>query len=73
MEDGSPELQRRASRFLEKMNRIIDWAVFPVSNSVCEGVNKNIQDARRQACGFRSLQNFIETILLRQGELTFRF
>ena len=36
-------------------------------------VNKNIQDVRRQACGYKDVDSFFNMILLRQGDLTFRF
>ena len=72
-EFGCSEFKKKAKTFLEKIDRIISWAQFRVSNSVCEGINKNIQDMRRQACGFKNDQNFYNTILLRQGELQLLF
>lgn len=70
---GHPLLMNKAKRFKEKLSRILSWTVFPVSNSVSEGVNKNIQDIRRQACGFTDVHAFFNMIFLRQGDLTFRF
>lgn len=69
---GDPLLKKKAERFGEKLDRILAWTVFPVSNSVSEGVNKNIQDIRRQACGYRDAGSFFNMILLRQGDLVFR-
>ena len=71
--DGHPVLKKKAAKFREKIDRILAWTRHPVSNSVSEGVNKNIQDARRQACGFTNARSFFNMILLRQGDLTFRF
>jgi Transposase and inactivated derivatives len=73
IDSGPPELVRRARRFLEKMEHIVAWTMHPVSNSVSEGVNKNIQDIRRQGYGYRNLKAFFDMILLRQGDLTYRF
>lgn len=70
---GPKEFVPKAKRFLEKMDRILAWTRFPVSNSVSEGVNKNIQDIRRQACGYTNHRNFFNMILFRQGGLTLRF
>jgi len=72
-EEGPEELVKKADRFEEKMDRILDWAIFPVSNSVAEGINKNIQDTRRQACGYTNLKNFAYMIFIRQSEIVFRF
>lgn len=58
---------------MEKIDRIVSWAQYKISNSVSEGINKNIRDIRRQACGFRNDQNFYNTILLRQGKLKLYF
>lgn len=71
--EGHDALKRKAGRFKEKMGRIMAWTRHPVSNSVSEGVNKNIQDIRRQAYGFMDTGSFFDMILLRQGDLTFRF
>lgn len=71
--EGHPLLWNKAKRFKEKLSRILAWTVFPVSNSVSEGVNKNVQDIRRQACGFKDVHSFFNMIFLRQGDLTFRF
>lgn len=72
-ESGPEEFVSKIERLLEKMERIIAWTRFPISNSVSEGVNKNIQDIRRQACGYTNVTNFFNMILFRQGNLTFRF
>ncbi len=71
--DGEDLLKKKAARIREKIDRIVAWTKHPVSNSVSEGVNKNIQDIRRQACGFTNIRSFFNMIMLRQGELTFRF
>lgn len=71
--DGHDLMKKKAARFREKIDRIVAWTRHPVSNSVSEGVNKNIQDIRRQACGYTNMRSFINMILLRQGALTFRF
>lgn len=71
--EGHEFLRKKAERFKEKMDRITAWVRHPVSNSVSEGVNKNIQDTRRQAYGFMDTDSFFNMILLRQGDLTFRF
>ncbi len=71
--EGHEILKKKASKFREKLDRIVSWTRYSVSNSVCEGVNKNIQDIRRQACGYKDVDSFFNMILLRQGELTFRF
>lgn len=70
--EGHPILRNKAKRFGEKLQRITAWTVHPISNSVCEGVNKNIQDIRRQACGYTDAASFFNMIFLRQGNLTFR-
>ena len=57
----------------EKLDRILVWTRYSVSNSICEGVNKNIQDIRRQACRYKNVDSFFNIILLRQEDLTFRF
>lgn len=62
-----------ALRFRDKIERIMAWALFPVSNSVSKGINKNIQDIRREGCGYRNLHNYFDMILLRQSCLKFRF
>ena len=54
------------------MHRILTWVRHPVSNSVSEGMNENIQDIRRQACGFSNMQTFFCMIFLRQGDLTYK-
>lgn len=71
--DGPKEFVDKVRWIREKMDRVLDWTVFPISNSVSEGVNKNIQDIRRQACGYRNIQHFFQMIFLRQSELVFRF
>lgn len=71
--NGHRILKKKAERFREKMDQIMAWTRFQASNSVSEGVNKNIQDIRRQACGCVNLGSFMNMILLRQGDLTFRF
>ena len=71
--EGHEILKKRASKFRKKLDRIVSWTRYSVSNSVCEGVNKNIQDIRRQACGYKDVDSFFNMILLRQGDLTFRF
>lgn len=71
--EGHEKLKKKAAGFREKMDRIMAWTSYPVSNSVAEGVNKNIQDARRQACGFSNFRSFFNTVMLRQGDLTYRF
>lgn len=73
LDSGPREFKKKALRFREKMDRILSWTAYPISNSVCEGINKNIQDIRRQACGYTNLRNFHNMILFRQGGLTFRF
>lgn len=70
--NGHEKLRNKAGQFKKKMHRILAWVRHPVSNSVSEGVNKNIQDIRRQACGFSNVQTFFCMIFLRQGDLTFR-
>ena len=70
---GPRELVQKARRFREKIDRIVAWTAYPVSNSVSEGINKNIQDIRRQACGYTNLDHFFDMILFRQGNLTLRF
>lgn len=72
-ESGHEYLKKKAKTFCDKFDRIVAWTRHPVSNSVCEGINKNIQDARRQAYGYKSVNNFYSLIFLRQGDLTFRF
>lgn len=71
--EGHAILKKKASNFKEKLDRILAWTRYPISNSVSEGVNKNIQDIRRQACGYKDIGSFFNMILLRQGDLTFRF
>ena len=73
LDSGPNEFKKKALRFREKMDRILAWTAYPISNSVSEGINKNIQDIRRQACGYRNLRNFFDMILFRQGDLTYRF
>lgn len=73
IDSGPKEFKKKAERFLEKMDRIIAWTRHQVSNSVSEGINKNIQDIRRQACGYTNDRNFFDMILLRQGDLFFTF
>lgn len=63
--EGHELLRKKAQRFREKMDRIMTWTRHPVSNSVSEGVNKNIQDIRRQACGFTDVHTFFCMIFLR--------
>lgn len=70
---GHKALKKKAANFKEKLDRIMNWTRYPISNSVCEGINKNIQDARRQAYGYRDVEMFCNLIFLRQGDLTFRF
>lgn len=70
--EGHEKLRNKAAQFKKKMHRILAWVRHPVSNSVSEGVNKNIQDIRRQACGFKNVRTFFCMILLRQGDLTYR-
>lgn len=70
---GHDALKKKAAKFKEKLDRILNWTRYPISNSVCEGINKNIQDARRQAYGYRDAKMFYNLIFLRQGDLTFRF
>ncbi len=71
--EGPKEFVGKVRWIREKIGRILDWTIFPISNSASEGVNKNIQDIRRQACGYRNVQNFFQMIFLRQSELVFRF
>lgn len=71
--EGHRVLKKKASIFKAKLDRIVAWTRHSVSNSVCEGVNKNIQDIRRQACGYGNVASFFNMILLRQGDLTYRF
>lgn len=70
--EGHELLKKKAQRFREKIDRILAWTRHPISNSVSEGVNKNIQDIRRQACGFTDVQTFFDMIFLRQGNLVYR-
>ena len=71
--EGHRILKKKASKFREKLDMILAGSRYSVSNSVCEGVNKNIQDIRRQACRYKDVDSFFNMILLRQGDLTFRF
>ena len=73
MLDGPEQLKRKAKTFLEKIDHIVSWATFRVSNSVSEGVNKRIQDIRRNAYGYRNVQCLFDMILLRLGDLHLRF
>lgn len=73
LKEGPKELAKKAERMLQKMELISNWGIHRVSNSVCEGLNKKAQDTRRQAYGFRNVQNFFAMILLRQGGLVYRF
>lgn len=73
MSDGPKEFRKKAEMFLGKIDRIVAWTRFPVSNSVCEGINKNIQDIRRSACGYRNHDNFYDMIFLRMGDLQLTF
>lgn len=70
-DSGAPELRKKVEALRCKMDRILAWTRHRVSNSVCEGINKNIQDIRRSGCGYTNLRNFLNMILLRQGGLTF--
>lgn len=69
IESGPKEFRNKAARFRENMDWIVSWTRYKVSNSVSEGINKNIQDIRRQACGYVNDHNFFSMILLRQGAL----
>lgn len=72
-ECGPDEFVKKAEFFESKIDRILAWTKYKVSNSVSEGVNKNIEDIRRQACGYSNTQNLIDMILIRQGNLTMTF
>ena len=73
LDSGPNEFKKKALRFREKMDRILAWTAHRISNLVSEGINKNIQDIRRQACGYRNIRNFFDMILFLQGDLTYRF
>lgn len=73
MKEGPEEIVKKAERMLMKMELITNWGIHKVSNSVSEGINKKVQDTRRQAYGYRNVQNFFHMVLLRQGKLTYRF
>jgi len=72
--DCGPDEFKEKVDFLEsKMERILAWTKFKVSNSVIEGVNKNIEDIRRQACGYGNIQHLMDMIYIRQGNLEFTY
>lgn len=40
----------------------MNWTLYPISDSVCEGSDKSIQDARGQAYGYRDAVMFYDLI-----------
>lgn len=67
------ENPRKPEHNVLKVELRTNRGIHGVSDSVCEGINKKAQDTRRQAYGYRNVQNFFQIILLRQGDLVFRF
>jgi len=72
MLEGCEVMKARADKFMRKIERILAWFDHRVNNGVAESINSRIKKTVAQACGYRSLRNFISICLFRHGRLTIR-
>ena len=52
---------------------IVNYTKSKINNGVLEGINSNIQLAKKKARGYRNIQNFINMIYFISGNLKFDY
>ena len=72
IEEGCRELKIRAKRLSEKIDKILSWYDYPVTNAFAEGLNSKIQKVKADGCGFTNVENFISFCYFRFGDLDLR-
>lgn len=67
--EGPMELKKRAMLLSEKLDKILSWYDYQMTNAFAEGVNSKIQKIKADGCGYTNVGNFVMVCFLKLGNL----
>ena len=72
-DEGCRELKIRAGKLQERLDKILSWYDYPMTNAFAEGLNSQIQKVKADGCGFTNVDNFTDFCYFRFGRLDIEF